>query len=254
MVHGLEGSGEAGYVRSLSGAALRAGFAAHRFHMRTCGGTERLCNTVYHAGLTSDLRFVLLDFQRRSAACAFLVGFSLGGNVVMKLAGEMGEEARPLIGGVCAVSAPLDLAKCARRISHPENRLYQRRFVRRMSERLSATGRYHKRDFAGVRSVMEIDDRITAPSFGFGNAANYYRTQSALPYLEGIRVPALLIHSKDDTMAPFESCEADGARANPRITLLATEHGGHLGFIARQPHRFWLDETIISWIGTQVSY
>lgn len=248
MVHGLEGSGQAGYVRSLSGAALRAGFAAHRFHMRTCGGTERLCNTLYHAGLTSDLLHVLRDFQRSGAAPAFLVGFSLGGNVVMKLAGEMGEAGRPLIGGVCAISAPLDLAKCAWRVAHPENRLYQRRFVRRMSERLMATGRYHKRDFSGLRSVREIDERITAPSFGFGDAANYYRTQSALPYLEGVRVPALLIHAKDDTMAPFDSCESEAARSNPRITLLATEHGGHLGFIARRPHRFWLDEAIMNWI------
>jgi predicted alpha/beta-fold hydrolase len=254
MVHGLEGSGEAGYVRSLSSAALRAGFAAHRFHMRTCGGTERLCNTLYHAGLTSDLQYVLRDFHRSGSTPVFLVGFSLGGNVVMKLAGEMGAEARPLVGGVCAVSAALDLAKCAWRITHPENRLYQRRFLRRMSERLMATGRYQKRDFSGLRSVREIDDRITAPSFGFGDAANYYRTQSALPYLDGIRVPALLIHAKDDTMAPFESCESDATRSNPRITLLATEHGGHLGFIARRPHRFWLDGTIMSWIATQVSY
>jgi predicted alpha/beta-fold hydrolase len=254
MVHGLEGSGQAGYVRSLSSAALRAGFAAHRFHMRTCGGTEHLCNTLYHAGLTSDLRYVLGEFQRTGGMPAFLVGFSLGGNVVMKLAGEMGEEARPLIAGVCAVSAPLDLAKCARRIAHPENRLYQRRFVERMSARLTATGRYHKEDFAGVRSVMEIDDRITAPSFGFGDAANYYRTQSALAYLGGIRVPALLIHAKDDTMAPFETCESEAARSNPRIALLATEHGGHLGFVGRRPHRFWLDETIMSWIAGLVSY
>jgi uncharacterized protein len=254
MVHGLEGSGQAGYVRSLSGAALRSGFAAHRFHMRTCGGTERLCNTLYHAGLTSDLQYVLREFQRSGCEPAFLVGFSLGGNVVMKLAGEMGDEARPLIGGVCAVSAPLDLEKCAWRVAHPENRLYQRRFVRRMSERLMATGRYHKTDFAGLRSVREIDDRITAPSFGFGDAANYYRTQSALPYLQGIRVPALLIHAKDDTMAPFDSCESEAARCNPRITLLATDHGGHLGFIARRPHRFWLDETIMNWIASQVSY
>src|ERR1019366_3109450 len=138
MVHGLEGSGEAGYIRSLSTAALRAGFAAHRFHMRTCGGTEHLCRTLYHAGLTSDLLAVLREFRRDGCAPAFLVGFSLGGNVVLKLAGEMGE-------------------------------------------------------LAGVRSVFELDDRFTAPSFGFGDAANYYRTQSAIGYLAGLRVPALLI-------------------------------------------------------------
>src|SRR5205823_5426478 len=128
MVHGLEGSGATGYMRSLSAAALRAGFAAHRFHMRTCGGTERHCATLYHAGLTADLLAVLRQFRQAGRAAAFLVGFSLGGNVVLKLAGELGDAARPLIRGVCAVSTPLDLAACARRIAEPDNRLYQARF------------------------------------------------------------------------------------------------------------------------------
>jgi predicted alpha/beta-fold hydrolase len=248
MVHGLEGSGEAGYMRSLSAAALGAGFAAHRFHMRTCGGTERLCRTLYHAGLTSDLLAVLRQLRSEGRAPAFLVGFSLGGNVVLKLAGEMGESARPLVRGVCAVSTPLDLAACARRIAQPANRLYERRFVRRMTARLCATGRYQKRNFRGLRSVMDIDDRITAPSFGFGDAANYYRTQSAIRYLDGIRVPVLLIQAKDDTIVPFDIFAAGAVRANPWIEVMATEHGGHLGFIGRRPHRFWADDAIMEWI------
>ncbi len=91
MIHGLEGSGEAGYIESLSAAALRAGFVAHRFHMRTCGGTEHLCQTLYHAGLTSDLLAVIREFRREGGLPVHLVGFSLGGNVVLKLAGELGE-------------------------------------------------------------------------------------------------------------------------------------------------------------------
>src|SRR5690348_1754028 len=166
MVHGLEGSGKAVYVRSLSGAALRAGFAAHRFHMRTCGGTERLCQTLYHAGLTSDLLFVVRQLRQERRGPVFLVGFSLGGIVVLKLAGELAETARPLIRGICAVSAPLDLAACSRRLTAWDNRLYENRFVRRMRSRLRATGRYRQADFAGLRSVVDIDDRITAPSFG----------------------------------------------------------------------------------------
>src|ERR1022692_4192687 len=180
MVHGLEGSGEAGYIRSLSAAALRAGFVAHRFHMRTCGGTEHLCRTLYHAGLTSDLLAVLRQFRGEGGAPAFLVGFSLGGNVVLKLAGEMEESARDYVQGVCSVSAPLDLAACARRIAETDNRIYQARFVRRMRARLCATGRYQMRQFAGLRTVLELDDRFTAPDFGFSSGANYYRTQSAL--------------------------------------------------------------------------
>jgi hypothetical protein len=248
MVHGLEGSGEAGYMQGLSAAALRKGFAAHRFNMRTCGGTERLSQTLYHAGLTSDLLAVLHEFRREGRAPAYLVGFSLGGNVVLKLAGELGEDALPLVRGVCAVSAPLDLAACAHRIAEPDNRLYERRFVNRMRDRLCATGRYNKQDFADLDTVIGIDQRITAPSFGFGDAENYYRTQSALRYLEGIRVPALLIQAKDDTFIPFEIFGSEAVRSNSRIELLATEHGGHLGFIGRKPQRFWADQAIIGWI------
>ena len=248
MVHGLEGSGRSGYLRSLSGAGLRAGFAVHRFHMRTCGGTEHLCRTLYHAGLTGDLLSVLRQLQQQKRAPAFLVGFSLGGNVALKLAGELGEEARPLIQGVCAVSTPLDLAACARRMTRKENWIYERRFVERMRERLRATGRYRTADFAGLRSVRDIDDRITAPSFGFGDAANYYRTQSSLRYLEGIRVPALLIQAKDDPIVPPESCQSEAARRNSQIERCITDHGGHLGFLGRKPHRFWLDKAIIEWI------
>ena len=248
MVHGLEGSGEAGYIRSLSTAALRAGFAAHRFHMRTCGGTEHLCQTLYHAGLTSDLLAVLRESRKEGRAPAFLAGFSLGGNVVLKLAGEMGESARDFVQGVCTVSAPLDLAACARRIGERDNRLYEARFVRAMRKRLRATGRYRRDEFSDLRSVVELDDRFTAPSFGFGDAANYYRTQSAVAFLAGLRVPALLIQAKDDTFVPFAIYESAAVRANPWIQVMATEHGGHLGFIGRRPNRLWSDEVIMEWI------
>jgi len=248
MVHGLEGSGQAGYIRSLTALALESGFAAHRFHMRTCGGTERLCKTLYHAGLTSDLLSVLRQFRSEGRAPAFLVGFSLGGNVALKLAGELGDDAAEVVRGVCAASTPLDLAACARRMAHPDNYFYERRFVRKMLARLCATGRYSPRDFAGLRTVEAIDDRITAPSFGFGNAANYYRTQSAIAFLDRIRVPVLLVQARDDTFVPFDVFLSEAVRANPHIELVVTDAGGHLGFVGRGPHRFWLDRTIMNWI------
>jgi hypothetical protein len=248
MLHGLEGSGRAVYIRSLSAAALRAGFAVHRYNMRTCGGTEHLCRTLYHGGLSSDPLAVVRELRRQGRGPIFLVGFSLGGNVVVKLAGELGESGPELLGGVCAVSAPLDLAACSRRVSQPENRIYQRRFVKRMRERMCATGRYSRHDFEGLDSVFAIDDRITAPSFGFGDAANYYRTQSAMRYLEGLRVPVLLIYSKDDTLVPAETFDAPAVHGNPWIERIPTEHGGHLGFLGRRPHRFWLDAAIMEWV------
>ena len=251
LLHGLEGSGKSGYVRGMAAAALREGFAVHRFHMRTCGGTERLCPTLYHAGLTSDLLSVLRQFQVEGRAPVFLAGFSLGGNVALKLAGELGDAARPLLRGVCAVSAPIDLEASARSIGQPGNRFYERRFVRRMRARLCATGRYRQADFAGLRSLWAIDDRITAPSFAFGDAANYYKTQSAIRYLPGIRVPVLLIQAKDDTFVPFDVFKSEAVRSNPWIRLLATEHGGHLGFLGRKGSRFWADETVLRWIVEQ---
>jgi uncharacterized protein len=244
LLHGLEGSGKAGYMRSMSAAALKAGFAVHRFHMRSCGGTHHRSNTLYHAGLTSDLLF----FLRQLEGPAYVVGYSLGGNVALKLAGELGASAAPVLAGVVAVSTALDLAACAWRIHQPENFLYERRFVRNMRARLRSTGRYTAKDLEGLDSVIAIDDRITAPSFGFGDAENYYRTQSALGFLGAIRVPVLLIQSKDDTFVPFAVFESEIVRRNRCIQLLATDHGGHLGFLARRPPRLWLDETVIQWI------
>lgn len=248
IVHGLEGSGEAGYVRGLSAAALGAGFAAHRFHMRTCGGTEHLCRTLYHAGLTSDLESVLRQLRADGSAPLYLVGFSLGGNVVLKLAGELELEAPSLISAVCAVSPPLDLAACVRRMGERENQIYERRFTRRMRKRLAATGRYNPAELARLRSVFEIDDRVTAPSFGFGDAATYYRTQSAAAYLNRIRVPTLIVHAKDDPLVPVESCRSALACGNRYIEHRVTTHGGHLGFLGRKPHRFWLEEAIMEWV------
>jgi predicted alpha/beta-fold hydrolase len=244
LVHGLEGSSSAGYMRSLASAALAAGFAAHRFNLRTCGGTEHLCPTLYHAGLTSDLR----AFLRQLSAPAYLVGFSLGGNIVLKLAGELADAAPALIRGVCAVSTPLDLGACAARIAEPENRIYEARFVRRMRARLLASGRYTEKDFAGLRSVTVLDDRITAPSFGFHGAKHYYETQSAIGWLPKIRVPALLIQAKDDTFVPYRIFESSAVRSNPAIQLLATDHGGHLGFLAKAPNRLWVDHVITNWL------
>jgi hypothetical protein len=245
LLHGLEGSGEAGYIRSMAFTLLHAGFIVHRLHMRTCGNTEHLCKTLYHAGLTSDLRSFLQQIRAEQMSegrelPVFLCGFSLGGNVALKLAGELGQT--DLIQAVCAISTPIDLGLCARRIGDLENRLYENRFLARMRERLEATGRYSREELTAAKTLYEIDDRITAPSFGFGTADNYYGTQSARLFLNGIRVPTLLIQAKDDTFIPFEMYERPEVRSNPRVQLIATEHGGHLGFLSRRAPRFWVDE------------
>ncbi len=257
LVHGLEGSSEAGYARSLAQAALEAGCAVHRFNMRSCGGTEHLSGrTLYHSGQTSDLLVVIRQLGR--SAPIFLAGFSLGGNVVLKLAGELGESASDLgisgsISGVMAISTPIDLAACVRQLDRPSNSIYARRFVTRLKERIRSKERLTPGlfDLSGldqVRDIYGFDDRFTAQAFGFGSADNYYATQSANQFLDRIRVPTLLVQAKDDPLIPFAVYDHPAFSNNPHLRLLATEYGGHLGFISKTKPRFWLDQVLVHWV------
>ncbi len=251
--HGLEGSSRSGYMVSLAQCLLEAGYAVHRINMRSCGGTEHLTGTLYHSGLTQDVRAVLERFRAEGKGPRYLIGFSLGGNVALKLAGEMGEAAQGLLDGVCAVSTPIDLHACVRRLAAIENRIYELRFMRGLRARyrrrhLADPGRFPIEGLEQTRTIFEFDDRFTAKAFGFGDAPNYYATQSAIRFVGGIRVPALLVQAQDDPLIPFEIYGSPEIRENPRIRLLAVASGGHVGFIARQRPRFWLDEVLLDWI------
>jgi predicted alpha/beta-fold hydrolase len=256
MVHGLEGSSAAGYARSMSYAALEAGYATHRFNMRSCGGTENLALSNYHSGQTSDLLHVVRERRKKSALPIYLVGFSLGGNVVLKLTGELGDAAVGLIAAVCAVSTPIDLKACSVALGKPGNIIYEKRFLQRLRERIrlrhqQAPEIYSLEPLKKIRTIYDFDDLYTGPLFGFGNADNYYATQSANRFIDKIRVPALVIQAKDDPLIPFAVYDHPAFRENPFLTLVAVEHGGHLGFIARQRPRFWLDALVMGWLTDQ---
>ncbi len=249
LVHGLEGSADSGYMHDLAGRAIDAGYAAHRLNLRGCGGTERYAKSGYHGGLTSDLLAVVRALAGEGRGPVWLVGFSLGGNLVAKLAGELGSDARGLIAGVVAASAAIDLDACARRIGELDNRIYEQRFLRLMRARARTVYGSTAADLRGIRTVVEMDDRITAPNCGFRSAEHYYTSQSANQFLEHIRVPTLFIAAKDDTFIPFSVYNHPAFHQNPYLQLLATEHGGHLGFVARGRPRLWLDHAIMKWIG-----
>ena len=253
LVHGLEGSSDAGYKRSLAQQALEAGFIVHRFNMRSCGGTEHLALSNYHAGQTSDLHTFLEGLE--PGLPTILGGFSLGGNVVLKLAGELGDTR--LIAGVCAVSTPIDLAACVVRLGERQNIIYARRFLARLKDRIRLRARqaprmYDPSDLAKVRTVYDFDDLYTARLFGFGTADRYYSTQAAKNFLDQIRVPGLVIQAQDDPLIPFEVYDQPAFRRNPCLKLVAPAHGGHLGFLARTGHRFWIDPLVTRWAASVV--
>jgi predicted alpha/beta-fold hydrolase len=252
LVHGLEGSSAAGYARSMVHAALGRAWVTHRFNMRGCGGSDDLAVMGYHAGQTSDLLAFLRARRQASRLPIFVVGFSLGGNVTLKMAGELGDDAAGLLSGVCSVSTPIDLAACVEALGQPRNFIYQGRFLSRLKDRIRRKNRlspdvYTLEHLPKVRSIEDFDDYYTARLFGFGTAANYFRTQSSNQFLGRIRVPALVITAKDDPLVPFRVYDHTAFRENSRLELLAVDHGGHLGFLARGGRRFWLDGTVLDW-------
>lgn len=247
VLHGLEGSHQSGYMLSMAAAALEAGFRVHRLNMRTCGGTESLAPTLYHAGLTSDLKFVVSQL----AGPVYLAGYSLGGNVVLKAMGEWGEQA-PVRAAV-AISTPLDLMACCLRMQEPRNWIYSQKFIKSLKARYRRRHEAYPEVFPldgleQVRSVLEFDDRFTSKAFGFGDAANYYGTQSSRGFLANIRRPALLIHSADDPLIPVRVYEQAGIANNTALRLELTRHGGHVGFLSRGEKRFWAEERAVEWI------
>ena len=252
FLHGLEGSSEAGYIQSFAQAALEKGFCVHRTNLRSCGGTEQLCETMYHSGLTSDTLEIARRIRARNHLPIFVVGFSLGGNVALKLAGELGDTS--LLTGMCAISTPIDLAACVRTLDRRGNFLYAHRFLDRLRARVRRKSKLHPNLYSqhglnDVHSIWAFDDRFTAPLFGFGTAANYYATQSSARFLDSIRVPTLVITAKDDPLVPFETYREHRAfQTNPALQLLAPEHGGHLGFLSRRKPRFWLDGVALAWM------
>ena len=255
LVHGLEGSSEGSYMRSLAQRALESGYCAHRMNMRNCGGTEAYCPALYHAGLTIDILSFLRHLRQHDPLPVFLVGYSLGGNQVSKLAGELGQQGEELLAGVCAVSTPVDLAVCSRSIQSRENWLYQKQFVVRMKNTLRRKharmpALFSLRDIDRIHTIWDLDDAFIAPLGGFRDAAHYYSTQSAQNVLAAVRVPMLMVHSADDPFIPIALYQQPAIRQNPHIQFLPTAHGGHMGFIARRKPRFWLNEAILHWMET----
>lgn len=267
IVHGLEGSSGSRYVLGTAEKAWVAGFHVVRMNQRNCGGTEALSPTLYNSGLSGDYRAVVRELAERDGLREiFLAGFSMGGNLVLKAAGEFGRDAAvpAAFAGVAAVCPAVDLAACADAIHQPRNALYERYFVRNLIRRYRTKVRLFPGHFAlngvgEVRSIREFDDVITAPCCGYGTAANYYHCASAMHVLSGIHAPALVITAQDDTMVPYHSVRRPELLANPRIRLLDPEHGGHCAFISRRggrgrpdgDERFWAECRIVEFCREQ---
>lgn len=256
LVHGLEGSAHSFYITSLTQNALAAKSNVVRVNLRSCGGHLHLTPTLYHAGQSADL-LKLIDFLKESKGLShfFLVGFSLGGNMVLKAAAELGSN-EIAMRGVCAIAPSIDLDLCVTALERGFNWLYSRRFLRSLKRKIIqkqqlVPERFDLSHLPSIKSIRQFDDVYTARDAGYLNAAHYYHEASALPRLKHISVPTQIIAAQDDPFIPFQQfrdVETDTVR------LMATKYGGHVGFIPtfntftdqKAVFSYWLDEQILN--------
>ncbi len=253
-LHGLEGSSSAHYMRGLAAKGRRAGFNVVLLNQRNCGDTEHLGPGLYHSGLTEDADHVIAALARSHGVERVVVaGYSLGGNLALKLAGDYGAAAPPQLRGVCAVSPVMDLGRCVDALERRSNFIYQWNFVRGLRARMRRKDRCHPGRFdlaplRDIRSVRAFDDRYTARFFGFNGAADYYYRASALRVVNRIAVPALIVTAADDPFVPPAPFNDPAVRSNPNIQVELSEHGGHCAFVTdpgAESDGYWAEDRII---------
>lgn len=256
VVHGLEGSVDSQYVIGTGSKAWASGMNVVRMNMRNCGNTESLTPTLYHSGLSADVAAVAEeliaedDLQRIS-----IVGFSMGGNLALKLAGEWSDHAPAQVKAFATVSPAMDLAASADALHSWRNWLYEQRFLRGLRRRFARKAalfpeRYDLSHLTRFASIREFDDKITARYEGFAGADDYYERASAARIADRIRVPTLIIHSNDDPFIRLLPNTRAKLLNNPAIQLVETERGGHCAFLA-EPNGYdgrWAERTVVSFL------
>jgi len=259
-LHGLEGSSEAHYIRGIAAKAWARGFNVVRLNQRNCGGTEHLCEGLYHSGLTDDPLFVLrqlIDVDRLPRIA--FVGYSLGGNLALKLAGELGQGRPRELVAVAAVSPVMELESCVRAIERRANRLYEWNFCRNLQARMRRKarlwpGRYDISGLWKIWSIRAFDDRYTAPHHGFRDAGDYYHRASAMRVIERVAMPTLIVTAEDDPFVPPLPFRDPRVTGNPHITSVVTTNGGHCGFVSTpgDDDGYWAERVVVDFVSGRV--
>jgi predicted alpha/beta-fold hydrolase len=237
VLHGLEGSSESGYMLGITHKGLAAGMNVVRMNQRNCGGTDSLAPTLYHSGLSRDIAAVIQNLMADDHISRFaLAGYSMGGNLVLKLAGEWGKDGPPQFRAVAAVCPAIDLAVSADALHLINNRLYEHVFLWSLRRRMRTKARLFPQFFdplrlRGVTSLRDFDDKITAHYCGFESASDYYARSAAANVVDRITVPAFVLQAANDPFIRILPETRKKLLANPNITFLETADGGHCSFL-----------------------
>jgi predicted alpha/beta-fold hydrolase len=255
LAHGLEGSSESGYIRGIAARAWEAGCNVVRMNMRTCGGTEALTPTLYHSGLSGDLGAVIRHFSgQHGLERVAVVGYSMGGNMSLKLAGEWGSSG-PLA-AVATVCPAIDLAVGADALHEGFNRAYEWKFLRGLMARYGRKATLFpeiyapRHEIGPVRSIREFDNKIVARYWGFRNADDYYHHAASARVVERIAVPTLILRAQDDPFIRLIPETRTKLLANPWVSLVETRHGGHCGYLSREEgeESHWAEATVMRFL------
>lgn len=238
LVHGLEGSSDSGYMVGIAHKGLAAGLNVIRVNQRNCGGTDHLAPTLYNSSLSGDVAAIARSLLEQDKLSRFaLAGFSMGGNLVLKTAGEWGREAPPEFRAVAAVCPAMDLAASADALHLRGNRIYEEYFMLKLRYRFRNKVKLFPDHFdagrlRGVKTLRQFDDRVTAYYCGFEGAVDYYARAAASNVVDRVAVPGLILYAAND---PFIHLIPETRRkitANPNLTFIEAADGGHCSFIA----------------------
>lgn len=255
LVHGLEGSAESHYMLGAAAKLYRAGFHVVRLNQRGCGESEGLTPTLHHGGRSDDLAAVLDALVARDGVEILVaIGFSLGGNLLLKLLGERGAGAPRGLVAAAALSPLLNPQHVQIHLDRPSSFPYRRFFLGLMARRMQRRaalfpGHFPAQSFES-RTVLDFDERFTIPYIGYASAVDYYRRADALPLLGGVEVPTLLVHAQDDPIVPFAGLAPGISRASRSVHLELPQHGGHLGFYAPAPGTdgYWAEDRAVAFL------
>lgn len=254
LSHGLEGDSTRSYMRAMALALTRRGWDVVSRNFRGCGGEMNRLPVLYHSGEVDDLDFVVRRVASEGYLEAGLVGFSMGGNQLLKYLGERREDLPDVISGAAAVSVPCDLAACSVLLSQPRNYMYMAYFLRTLRRKMREKYEmfpdlFDISNIDSIRTFKEFDDAFTAPLNGFADAEDYWEKASCLRFLPEIAVPTLLINAQNDPFLSENCYPRREAEENPHLYLLMPEQGGHVGFPTIVGKTVgWLENVIVDFL------
>jgi len=256
LVHGLEGSSRSQYILGTATRAWAAGCNVIRFNMRSCGGTDELSPGIYHSGRSEDIAAVVDGLIREHGLRSIaLVGYSMGGNLVLKYAGEEGSAAPPELGAVVGISPLMDLAASSKALHEPSNRVYEWKFLRGMLRRFRRKTAlfpeiYSSEGLDAIKTLRDFDHNIVARYGGFADADDYYQTVASSKVAGKLAAPTLIIHALDDPFIRMLPSTRETLLNNDNVTLVETRYGGHCAFLSPESgiDKHWAEKTLVEWL------